>query len=76
MIPIIIYLSLKTGSLFIASEKGLAFDLDTITLESVADHIAQYLVGSIVLASATALIFGVMSYCLLTLYSKKSLKDG
>ena len=76
MIPIIIYLSLKTGSLFIASEKGLAFDLDTITLESVADHIAQYLVGSIVLASVTALIFGVMSYCLLTLYSKKSLKDG
>lgn len=70
MIPFIIYGSLKVGGLFV--EDTAKFSLNTpITLDHIKLHIVQYLIGSFVLATVMAILFGVGSYLLLSL-SKKS----
>lgn len=70
MIPFIIYGSLKVGGLFV--EDTAKFSLNTpITLDHIKLHIVQYLIGSFVLATVAAILFGVGSYLLLSL-SKKS----
>jgi glycosyltransferase involved in cell wall biosynthesis len=72
MIPIIIFSSLKIGSFFVGSTKPLRFD-NSITLDVVKSNLSQYLVGSFVLATVAAIVFGVGSYLLLSL-TKKSKK--
>jgi len=70
MIPFIIYGSLKVGGLFV--EDTAKFSLNTpITLDHIKLHVVQYLIGSFVLATVMAILFGVGSYLLLSL-SKKS----
>lgn len=70
MIPFIIYGSLKVGGLFV--EDTAKFSLSTpITLDHIKLHVVQYLIGSFVLATVAAILFGVGSYLLLSL-SKKS----
>ena len=70
MIPLVIFGSLKTGALFV--EDTAQFTLGSpITLEHIKNNVVQYLIGSFVLATAAAIIFGVGSYLLLSL-SKKS----
>lgn len=70
MIPFIIYGSLKTGGLFV--EDTAKFSLNTpVTLDHIKLHVVQYLIGSFVLATVAAILFGVGSYLLLSL-SKKS----
>ena len=69
MIPLIIFGSLKTGALFV--EDTARFTLGSpITLEHIKNNVAQYLIGSFVLATAAAIIFGVGSYLLLSLTKK------
>lgn len=70
MIPFIIFGSLKMGSFFVGNTKPLQFD-HSITLDVVKSNLTQYLVGSFVLATVTAIVFGLGSYLLLSL-SKKS----
>ncbi|MGH2664201.1 DUF2062 domain-containing protein [Flavobacterium sp.] len=66
MIPFIIYGSLQAGGLFV--EDKAKFTLNTsITLNDVRIHIMQYLIGSFVLATTMAILFGVGSYLLLSL---------
>lgn len=65
-IPFIIYGSLKIGSYFISSSKPLVLDMG-ITFEDIQKNIAQYLVGSFILATFMAAFFGLTSYLLLTL---------
>jgi hypothetical protein len=72
MIPFIIFGSLEIGSFFVGNTKPLRFD-HSITLDVVKSNLTQYLVGSFVLATAAAIVFGVGSYLLLSL-SKKSIK--
>lgn len=70
MIPVIIFLSLKTGALFIPG---------SITLEAIKESpfdaieasLLQYVLGSLILATATSILFGVGSYLLLSLKAKK-----
>jgi glycosyltransferase involved in cell wall biosynthesis len=70
MIPFIIYGSLKAGSFFVNDTA--VFTLGTpITLDHIKNHVTQYLIGSFVLATVMAILFGVGSYLLLSL-SKKS----
>lgn len=70
MIPIIIFCSLKTGALFV--EDRARFTLGSpITFSHIKMHFVQYLIGSFVLATAVAIIFGVGSYLVLSL-SRKS----
>jgi glycosyltransferase involved in cell wall biosynthesis len=65
-IPFIIYGSLKIGSYFITSDKPLILSMD-MTLADIQKNIAQYLVGSFILATFMALLFGLTGYLLLTL---------
>lgn len=66
MIPFIIWGSLETGSLFV--EDAVKFNMDApINFQEVKIHIFQYLVGSFVLATVMAILFGVGSYLLLSL---------
>jgi glycosyltransferase involved in cell wall biosynthesis len=65
LIPFVIYGSLKIGSYFITSDKPLILNMD-MTLADIQKNITQYLVGSFILATVMAILFGVTSYLLLT----------
>lgn len=65
-IPFIIYGSLKIGSYFISSSKPLILNMN-MTFDDIQKNIAQYLVGSFILATFMAVLFGLTSYLLLTL---------
>lgn len=71
MIPFIIYGSLKVGAVFVGDNSG--FTLGTpITMDHIKSHVTQYIIGSFVLATAVAILFGVGSYLLLSLSKKSS----
>lgn len=72
MIPFIIYGSLKVGGLFVEDKVKFTFG-HPITFNHVKTNIVQYLIGSFILATVMAFIFGVGSYLVLSL-SKKSKK--
>lgn len=68
MIPLIIYGSLKLGGIFIKGNMPLVLD-SSITLEAIKNNIAQYLIGSFILASLSAVFFGLSGYLILTFFS-------
>src|SRR5690606_22648591 len=70
-IPLIIYGSLKTVCLFVSSDQPLILD-SSATLDDIQKIAAQYIVGSIILATVLALSAGVISYLLLTAFSSKN----
>lgn len=65
LIPVVIYGSLKIGGYFITSDKPLVLN-SAMTMDDIQKNIAQYLVGSFILATISALLFGLTSYLLLT----------
>lgn len=69
MIPLIIYASLKVGALFVGGNTPL-FSENKLTFETMKNHLAQYLIGSFVLAIVTAALFGFVSYFLLSISKK------
>ncbi|MCP2026465.1 glycosyltransferase involved in cell wall biosynthesis [Flavobacterium sp. HSC-32F16] len=70
-IPLIIYGSLKTGSFFVSSDAPLILD-SSATLDDIQKNAAQYIVGSLILATVLALSAGLISYLLLTAFSSKN----
>lgn len=68
-IPFIIYGSLKLGQLVMGGESILFAQVDADF--SVAAHLMQYVVGSFILASLMAVLFGVIGYLGLDFYEKK-----
>jgi len=68
LIPFVIYGSLKIGGLFIQSDVPLVLNT-SITFEDLKNNIAQYLAGSFILASLSAVIFGLSGYLILTFFS-------
>lgn len=70
-IPFIIYASLKVGSVFVSSDAPLVLD-SSITLDDIQKNATQYIVGSLILASVSALTVGLISYLLLTAFSSKN----
>lgn len=69
MIPFIVYGSLQIGSLFI-HEKAQIISNNKTTFELIKNHLTQYVIGSFVLATVSAILFGGASYLLLS-FSKK-----
>nr|WP_294931490.1 DUF2062 domain-containing protein [uncultured Flavobacterium sp.] len=69
-IPFVIYGSLKMGSYFVSNETPLFLD-SSVTLDDIQKNATQYIVGSLILASVSALFFGLVSYLLLTAFTKK-----
>jgi len=66
-IPLIIFASLKVGSLFVASPW---LPDEPLTFELVQHHLFQYLVGASVLAVVMAGLTGLSGYGLLTFFSR------
>ena len=46
----------------------------SVTLDDIQKNATQYIVGSLTLASVSALTFGLLSYLLLTFFSKKHIE--
>jgi glycosyltransferase involved in cell wall biosynthesis len=74
-IPFIIYGSLQIGSYFIVSDKPLILNMD-MTLADIQKNITQYVVGSFILATFMAVLFGFTSYLLLSLVDNYKKKDN
>lgn len=70
-IPFIIYASLQVGSVFVTSDAPLVLD-SSITLDDIQKNATQYIVGSLILASVSALSVGFISYLLLMAFSSKN----
>jgi glycosyltransferase involved in cell wall biosynthesis len=71
MIPFIVYFSFLTGGLVLNQPSAVDFS-KSITLDSIWKDITQYAVGSICLATVAALVCGIITFLLLTLFRKKS----
>ncbi|QEM06731.1 DUF2062 domain-containing protein [Mucilaginibacter rubeus] len=70
MIPVIIFLSYKTGSLWMGG-KDVDIPLDKISLKSIGEHLEQYLYGSISLAIFAGIIAGFLTFALLKLFKRR-----
>ncbi|OXA94403.1 DUF2062 domain-containing protein [Flavobacterium hercynium] len=70
-IPLIIYGSLKMGSFFVSADAPLVLD-SSLTLDDIQKNATQYIVGSLTLATVSALLIGLLSYLLLTAFSTKN----
>ncbi len=68
LIPFVIYGSLKIGSYFITTNKPVLFNMN-MTLADIQININQYLVGSFILATVLALLFGITGYILMMFMS-------
>lgn len=69
-IPLIIYGSLKIGSIFVSSDAPLILD-SSMTFDDIQKNATQYIVGSLILASVSALSAGLISYLLLSAFTNK-----
>lgn len=72
-IPFIIYGSLLIGSNLIHSDKILILD-KSITFTDIKNNVGQYIVGSFILASITAITLGILGYVVMTLFSAVKIK--
>jgi len=71
MIPLIIYLSHLTGSLWLgANAQQISFSSD-ITLVMIQQSFFQYVIGAITLAIISGAIFGMVTYILLKIFKRK-----
>ena len=62
MIPIIVYGSYKVGYFFVQNPVNEIFSKGDYTLESIYNNLMQYLIGSIILAVISGIIFTVVAY--------------
>ncbi len=67
---IILYLSYITGGWIIPGDHSITF-ANAISIEWFKDNITQYIIGAVAFAIIAAIIFGFLTYVLLTLYRKK-----
>ncbi|MEZ0180821.1 DUF2062 domain-containing protein [Flavobacterium oncorhynchi] len=70
-IPFVIYGSLKMGSFFVAGDDTLVLD-SSVTFDDIQKNATQYIAGSLILASVSALLSGFISYLLLSTFSSKN----
>jgi glycosyltransferase involved in cell wall biosynthesis len=71
MIPLIIFLSYKTGAIWLG-DAAMQIDFsNALTLSSIKQNLIQYVIGSITLAVVAAFIFGLLTFIFLKLIEKK-----
>ncbi|MDX6181029.1 DUF2062 domain-containing protein [Flavobacterium sp. Fl-77] len=68
-IPFLIFGSLKVGSYFVSGTTPLVLD-SSLSLEDIQQNATQYIVGSLILATVSALLSGLVTYFLLTFFHK------
>ena len=74
MIPFIIYLSYKTGAVWMETGRSDLFFTKELSLEAVKGNLTQYIYGSITLAFAAALLSGLLTWMLLMAFRKKQIQ--
>ena len=71
-IPFIVLASLKVGSFFVEGNGEILIDFDTISFDSIKNHLLQYIVGSTILATFMAVLLGLICYVVLNFYNRKT----
>lgn len=71
-IPVIIYYSLYIGGLILGVNSTIF--PSNLNVSSFQNHLTQYLIGSFVLATIVSIIFGIITYSLITIFSTFSKK--
>jgi uncharacterized protein (DUF2062 family) len=75
MIPLVIYLSHRTGAIWMGDDaQSISFNKE-ITLEFIHDNFMQYALGAVTLAVVAGITFGLVTYGLLKL-SKRTTTPG
>lgn len=70
-IPFVLLISLQTGNWVLGIETH--YELDTILKNfDILENLKAYLIGSITLSTSSALVFGVLSYMLFSIFDKKT----
>lgn len=75
MIPFIVYASLQLGGFILNKDVVFNFSKD-INFEEVKNQLVIYIVGSLLLATFVATLFGVISFIALNYFKKKNLKNA
>lgn len=71
LIPLVIYVSLLVGG-WVYSADDVALNLHNVSLATITSHLWQYIVGSLLLATAMALLFGSVSYFILKIKQRRT----
>ncbi len=71
MIPLVVYFSFLTGGLVLHEPSSIREFTSFISLDVVKQNIFQYVIGSIVLAIASGLFFGLFSYFCMMIFGKR-----
>lgn len=66
MIPLLVWGSLKIGGIFTGQDAVMP---ESLTWDALQKNLSQYLIGSFILASLSAVIFGLAGYMLLTFFT-------
>lgn len=73
VIPLIIYLSLQMGSLAVVGATPIE---KMTTMDAIKQNLTQYLVGSILLATVAAFVFGMAGYLILIALDKNKIHNN
>lgn len=76
MIPLIIYLSYKSGAYWFRGQSSNIQYSKMLSLKSIENNFTQYLYGSITLAIVAGIAFGLLTFILLKLLKRKSIPTG
>jgi glycosyltransferase involved in cell wall biosynthesis len=71
MLPVIIFASYKAGAVWMGQNAMQLNFSSSISLDSIKKNLQQYIYGSITLAIVAGVFFGILTYVLLKLFSKK-----
>lgn len=74
LIPLIIFLSYKTGTLWIKKNDNILIFSGNISLESIKNNFTQYFYGAITLAIIAGILSGLTTWLLLVLFRKKQVQ--
>lgn len=72
LIPFVVYLCLQTGALITGNE--ISFSISDIAEDFGAfKHLQTYIIGSLVLATVSAILFGLLGYFILLFFNRKNI---
>jgi glycosyltransferase involved in cell wall biosynthesis len=75
MIPLIIYISFKIGTIWMGSKASHVLFSRNISLETIKINVIQYTLGAITFATVAAIIAGLTTYFVLLTYKKNMVKQ-
>lgn len=73
MIPLILFLSHLTGSIWMGNDAQYISFSEEVTLERVKTSFVQYILGAITLAFAAGIFFGGLSYMVLKIFKRQKI---